>query len=153
MGPARQADFAKLFGHDIHTSTLDEQVQFLLWELKNTRATTGAALSGANSTDSAAIFSRGFESPANGAYQARIRANLAARIAQENLGASSQSPLNSTSTINNSQGGDKSMSIKTGDINVHTASTDAAGISRGIGSALTNEFRTAFSNFDDGLNA
>lgn len=152
-GPARQADFARVFGHDIHTSTLDEQVQFLLWELKNTRSKTGNALIGASSTQSASIFSRGFESPANGTVEALKRANLAAHIAQENIGTASQSPLNSSGIINNTQGGDKSMNIKTGDINVNTQATDSQGISKGIGSALTNEFRNAFSNFDDGLNA
>ncbi len=71
----RQADFKRVFGHDIRESTLDEQVQFLLWELKNTHKKAGDALSGADAAQSGAAFSELFESPANGLAQARQRAS------------------------------------------------------------------------------
>lgn len=68
--------------------------------------------------------------------------------AQGALSSAGSFPLNSGG---GGSGGDKSISIKTGDINVHTQATDSAGIARDISSELKNQFRTTISNFDDGV--
>ncbi|OWK42200.1 phage tail tip lysozyme [Fimbriiglobus ruber] len=149
--PDRQANFAKLFGHDIRQSTLDEQVQFLLWELQNTHKKAGDALSGADSAQSGAAFSQLFERPANGLAQAQQRALLATRIANETLGAAASSPLNSSSGVSNTtNGGDRSTSVKIDNVNVHTQATDADGMASAAGDALKDHIRYAFSDFDDG---
>lgn len=50
-------------------------------------------------------------------------------------------------------GGDKSVNIKTGDINVHTQATDAHGIASDIGSELKTQFRLGIASWDDGVAA
>lgn len=149
--PDRQANFAKLFGHDIRQSTLDEQVQFLLWELKNTHQKAGDALSGANAAQSGAAFSQLFERPANGLAQAQQRALLATRIANETLGNAAASPLNASGpSVNSTTSGDRNTSVKIDNLNVHTQATDADGMASAASDALTNHIRYAMSDFDDG---
>ena len=149
--PDRQANFAKLFGHDIRESTLDEQAQFLLWELNNTHKKAGNALSGANSAQSGAVFSEFFESPANGLAEAQKRAMLATSIANETLGNAAASPLNSLSTISNTtNGGDRNTHVKIDNVNVHTQATDADGMASDASDSLKSHLRYAMSDFDDG---
>jgi hypothetical protein len=52
--PDRQADFAKMFGHDIKQSTLEEQLKFIDYELKNTEKNAGDKLRQAKSAAQAA---------------------------------------------------------------------------------------------------
>ena len=81
--PDRQQDFARVMGHDIHGSTLDEQLEFMDWELKNTRKKAGDDLSyAATPGSSASIFSQEFEAPFDpfGA-KARGRAGAAEQMA------------------------------------------------------------------------
>lgn len=139
-GAARQADFAKLFGHDIRSSTIEEQVQFLLWELNNTRKKTGSALRGANSAQSAALFSQGFEQPHDALGEAIARGNLANDIARQNL--SIMSPQSSNS--------EKNYNVKIDAVNVHTQATDAQGIASAASDHLVGQIRQAFSQWDDG---
>lgn len=51
---ARQDDFRRVMGRDIHGSTLDDQLKFALWELSHTEKSAGAAIHGASSAQSAA---------------------------------------------------------------------------------------------------
>lgn len=39
--PERQADFKKMFGHDMRQSTFEEQIQFMKWEMANTEKRAG----------------------------------------------------------------------------------------------------------------
>jgi len=52
LGP-RKADFAKLFGHDLRSSTRDEQLRFMVWELKNKESRAGRAIAGASTSGEA----------------------------------------------------------------------------------------------------
>lgn len=140
-GPARQADFAKIFGHDIHSSTLEEQVAFILWELNNTRKKTGEALRGASSFQSGSLFSSGFEAPANGLAEALKRGNLANDLARSVSGIGPQSNAGSPS---------KNYSVKIDNVNVHTQATDARDIASVVSSHLVSEIRNSFSQLDDG---
>ena len=63
--PDRQANFAKVFGKSIQGSSLDEQLQFIDWELKHTESKAGNKLKGASTADQAgAIVSQFYERPA-----------------------------------------------------------------------------------------
>lgn len=55
----RQADFKRLFGHDIHQSRLSEQLAFVQWELTHTYAQAGHALRGARTAEESAGLSSG----------------------------------------------------------------------------------------------
>lgn len=88
--PDRQAAFRRFFGHDIHKSTLDEQLAFSALELKNNPAyrKTYAEMvgAGANARLQAMIVSRGYERPGRpgdpgfGEQQARARGAIAQTI-------------------------------------------------------------------------
>lgn len=73
--PDRQANFKKQFGKDIKGSTLEEQLAFVDWELRNTEKGAGNRLMGAtNAGDAASIVSQYYERPADRAGEASRRA-------------------------------------------------------------------------------
>lgn len=88
-GP-RQADFAQWAGHDIRDSTMQEQLEFIQYELTNTESAVGNALRNATTADQAArIVMTRYERPADQSEGAqRGRAN----VAQEIFDGSSSSP-------------------------------------------------------------
>jgi hypothetical protein len=64
-GLARQADFAKLFGHDLAHSTLQEQMKFSLDEMFNGKeGSAGRALLAAKTADAATTAALSYERPA-----------------------------------------------------------------------------------------
>lgn len=64
-GP-RQASFQQWAGHDIHDSTMQEQLEFIQWELNNTEQAAGNALRDATTADQAArIVMTRYERPAD----------------------------------------------------------------------------------------
>ena len=84
-----------------------------------------------------------FERPANGMSEAMLRGRLALRIANETPFSAGASGIAGS--------GEKTVSIKIDEINVHTQATDAEGISRGIGHHLNAHLRATVANFDDGV--
>lgn len=134
----RQANFAKFAGHDIKFSTLDEQLSFVNHELRSgTEMGAGRALGGATDAASAgSIVSRLYERPADASGEASRRGSLAASLAGYGGGGGGSNT-------------DKSVSVTTGDINIHTAATDATGISKDISKALNFQF---ISQANTGLN-
>jgi hypothetical protein len=62
--PARKADFARLFGHDITQSTRGEQLRFLDWEVRN-RPQFASVLAAHTAEEAARAFMTGFERPAD----------------------------------------------------------------------------------------
>lgn len=143
LGP-RARQFEKQFGHSLAQSTFGEQVDFMLWELKNTEKQADQRLRLARSPEFAAeVHSREYERP--GAAEANIarrqqyarevfgalgQAN-AAQIAQQTAAAAAPAGGNSTSTTTNTN----EMHVN-GPITVQTQATDAAGIARDLGGAL-----------------
>jgi hypothetical protein len=126
--PDRQAQFAKLFGHDIRSSTMDEQLQFYQWELKNSQAKAGQDLSGAtNAGQAAAIVSSEFERPADREGEMKRRAMLATQYA---------SMVGPGATAKASGAGQTTVETNIATINVNTQATDANGIAKDMGKAL-----------------
>jgi LysM repeat protein len=81
-GP-RQADFAAWAGHDIRSSTFQEQLQFVQHELTGTERGAGQRLGQAtNAGDAAAIVCRYYERPADIVGDSAHRAQLANTIFQ-----------------------------------------------------------------------
>lgn len=80
-GP-RQAEFARWAGHDIHGSSLQQQLAFVQYELTHGESGAGARLRGAGSAgEAAAIVCRYYERPADTVGQSNYRAGLAGDIA------------------------------------------------------------------------
>lgn len=64
--PDRQANFARVFGRSIIGSSVDQQLQFVNWELNNTEKRAGSLLRKASSIEEATkTFMTAFERPAN----------------------------------------------------------------------------------------
>ena len=81
-GP-RQADFARWAGHDIRSSTFEEQLRFIQHELTTTERGAGQRLGQAtNAGDAAAIVCRYYERPADIVGDSAHRARLANTIFQ-----------------------------------------------------------------------
>ncbi|WP_051461843.1 phage tail tip lysozyme [Commensalibacter papalotli (ex Servin-Garciduenas et al. 2014)] len=53
----RQANFERIFGHDIRQSTLEEQIKFLKWEMQNTEKAAGDKIRKATNANQATIAS------------------------------------------------------------------------------------------------
>lgn len=139
---ARRRKIYQATGIDVASASHADQLRAANWEL-NDSGLAAQLKQAASARDAGALFSSQFERPANGAIEAIRRGQLATSIA-------GQSSLNTTGG-NTNNAGDSSFSLKIDELNVHTQATDATGISQGIGSALTNEFRNAFSNIDNGV--
>jgi hypothetical protein len=82
--PDRQANFKKVFGHDIRQSTFGEQLAFFDWELRNTEHKAGDRLHGATTARQAgSVVSQYFERPRDVQGNATARGNLAESINQK----------------------------------------------------------------------
>jgi hypothetical protein len=80
--PDRQANFARVMGHDIRNSTLGEQLAFVDWELRNTEAAAGARLHQAQRPGEAGgVVSQYYERPRDVAGNVAARGALAERMA------------------------------------------------------------------------
>lgn len=83
--PDRQADFKKMFGFDIKKSTSDQQLEFLVAELKNKESAANTALNKTSTAaEAGASFSKNFERPKDVEGEAASRAKLATAIAERN---------------------------------------------------------------------
>ncbi len=132
--PDRQAAFKAWSGHDIRNSTRAEQLAFITYEMRHgSERTAGAALSKATSAgQAAAIVSRLYERPANGAYEAALRSRMAMSLAGAGSGAVPQG------------GGTNAVTI--GSITVQTQATDATGIAKDIRAALGRQLAASNAN-------
>jgi tetrahydromethanopterin S-methyltransferase subunit G len=74
---------------------------------------------------------------------------------REALGLASSTPLASqtSNSISNRRGGDRSTSVQVDKIEVQTQATDAAGISKAVGKSMGAQLSQTAANFDDGVAA
>lgn len=79
--PDRQANFTTAIGGDIRSSTLEQQLTFVDWELRNTESAAGNRLKQAKSPEEAAgIVSRFYERPKAVTAEMRERGEIAAKL-------------------------------------------------------------------------
>lgn len=133
-------------GIDVANASAEQQRTAAAWEIRRRRE-YNALKSATSPGQAAAIVNEGFEVSGESSFK---RAQIAAQIAQQHLGDAAASPLNSQGN-SASYGGDKSVSIKTGDISVHTQATDANGIAQAIAPALETQFKAAVTHWDDAI--
>ena len=137
-GPARQAEFKKWSGHDIHGSTESEQLEFMQYELtKGKEKKAGYRLRGTKTASEAGeIASLSYARPRDRAGEA-IRTAREAQLLMGIAGASNMPMIAShSSTLRG--GNNSTMSV--GEIHVHTQATDAPGIAKDMKNALNYEF-------------
>lgn len=136
--PDRQTDFARWAGKDIRGSTVEEQLAFLDYEMRQGKEKAGGAkvLAATTAAGAAAAMSKYVERPADqiGEMSGRARdaemllaANQArgARVARVGAGRGVVNPGNVSSS-----------EVNIGNINIQTQATDAEGIRRDIGPAI-----------------
>ena len=80
--PDRQANFTTAIGGDIRRSTLEQQLTFVDWELRNTESSAGDLLKQAKSPEEAGgIVSKFYERPEAVNAEMRERGEMAAKLA------------------------------------------------------------------------
>jgi len=133
--PDRQSEFKKVFGKDIRQSTLDEQLQFVQYELTiGKEKSAGDKLKQAyNAFDAGAVISEFYERPADRQGESDKRGSLAESLMNGIPGASQNASIaaGSAPTANN-----VSVENNIGEINIHTQATDAEGIAKDINGAM-----------------
>jgi len=72
-------------------------------------------------------------------------------VAKSVVAGANASPLNGVTSAAITNSATKSTSVSVGKVEVHTQATDAEGISRSIGSTLSDEVKRATSQYDDGI--
>lgn len=127
----RQENFKKMTGHDIQHSTSDEQLAFIVHELMvGTERAAGKRLSGdTDARQAGADASRYYVRPGDVQGEASRRGTYAAQIAGQ--GASGSQSAGNT---------DKSMTVTTGDIHVHTTASDMTGTGKDLTNAIKAQF-------------
>lgn len=151
--PRRQADFKRVYGMEIRESTVEQQLDFAAWELKNTRHRAGVHLAAATTPAQAGVaVYRHFglsKSEGDGASEERrltaaagvIHGTLfydeqdrgAAAAATTTVAAQASAagfPSSTTTTTNNT-----SETHIHGPITIMTQATDGSGIARDLGQA------------------
>lgn len=90
--PDRQEDFKKMFGIKMQDSNTDQQLQFLVEELRNKEKKAGAALDKTKTPfEAGSVFSKTFERPLDPTgKEAKLRGDLATQIASDITGKSSK---------------------------------------------------------------
>ena len=124
----RSAQFAKIFGHDIHDSTVNEQLQFAQWELTHTEKASGTALRDAKTRYTAGeVISLDYERAPGGVITGQYRGNLA----QQYL----RSPEQSRTAVHAPGVTTHTVHVN-GPITVHTQATDARAIAHKLAQAI-----------------
>lgn len=152
--PDRQQSILANTGIDVRTAGHTDQLRAAAWELMNSGVTT--LLKQVQSADEAgALVSQRFERPRDSVVEAIKRGQLAAQIAQSHFSDAASVPASFATTSSQQPviAGQKTITVKTGDITVQTQATDSAGIARGLGDALARELQNAIASFDDGVSA
>lgn len=138
---SRKKDFEKQFSHSIETSSFEEQVDFMIWELKNTEKQAGDAIKATKTAGGAAlVHSQKYERPGDAEANNEKRMAYARQIFEGSARADAGSVGANASqaaagTVNNStQTSTQTNSTHFhGPINIHTQATDAAGIAGAFG--------------------
>jgi hypothetical protein len=134
--PDRQAAILKGTGIDVRTASYDEQLKAAAWEAEQ-RGDAARIKATHNAAEAAAIHTQYFERPADITGESIRRGQSALNIAQS-------MPVSQS-------GGSKTISVKIGDVHVHSAAADATGIATDTASEMERQINIAINNMDDGV--
>ncbi|MBI1213619.1 MAG: hypothetical protein GC190_19345 [Alphaproteobacteria bacterium] len=137
----RQANFRQWAGHDIRSSTRDEQLRFINYELRygNEKAAGAALASSRNAADAASIISSLYERPADRQGEMLRRSQIA-----QTLSAKIPAGIGVAARPQNVAGkGD----VHIDKIVVNTAATDANGIAKSLDGALKRNLNATHANY------
>lgn len=91
--PDRQANFKKVYGKDIQGSTLEEQLAFMVWELKNTEKKAGEKIKGATTAKEAAILTDATYERSSGEHTGHRIDNAEALVSSGSTTVASNKPV------------------------------------------------------------
>jgi len=112
--PDRQADFQRIMGKDVMSATLEEQLRFVDWELKNTEKSAGDKLRAAASAAQAAqMVDQFYERSSGGAIANRI-ANANSLAGGRSGWSNTMNGVNPASTLPPSVDGEKAKNAAAG---------------------------------------
>lgn len=139
--PDRQRNFAAWAGHDIRSSTREEQLGFIDYELRTTHKRAGDLLRGASDARSASnIITQHYEKPANIPQQSATRAAIA-----EALAVAPSQVISPAAVMANVSGGNRTShntstsDTRIGEVKIITQATDARGIARDFKGAMAEK--------------
>lgn len=138
--PDRVAKIKASTGIDVTSASADDQRRAAAWEI-NQMGLRDSLINSGGAYNSAALFSKKFERPANGDYEAIIRGQEALKIASTSSFGMSSGDSNSSKTVN----------IKIGDVNVNAQGNNSTDIARNTAGELVRQLRDAIANTDDGI--
>ncbi len=144
LDKSRIANFKKVMGKDLVGSSLDDQLNFMDWELKNTYKAAGDKLrktttSGEASAVHSDMYEQAGSAEKNNARRAALAASILAAEQARNAAGAARLPSAAGAVgaagvpANNSTSSNETHISK---IEIKTAATDAAGIARDIGEQL-----------------
>lgn len=144
--PDRQARFRELHGKDIRGSSLEDQLEFLDYELRNAEAGAGDRLKKTTTAGEAgAVVSKYYERPKETDVEMIRRAHMAAAIDNaEKARMAAWAAANTEGARSagagrgfvNAGGNTSTSEVNIQELNVHTAATDAEGIARELPGAI-----------------
>lgn len=142
----RQKEFRKYHGKDIRGSSLEEQLEFLDYELRNTESAAGDRLrKTTNSAEAGAVVSKYFLRPADTVVEMSRRAKMSEGIeATERARSAAWAAANpSTAQAAGAGRGSQGTNTNSSEVNIQkievvTQATDANGIARDMGAAVRN---------------
>lgn len=157
-GPARQAQFKARYGHDLSQSTVDEQVDFLMWELSHTEKSAGDSLRmSPNNQVAARIFQTEFERSKNAAADLPLSQGYAAAVHnamlnRPNVANGPVMPLNTVNMVNAAgrvssvPSSNSSTEVSVGNVTINTQATDAKGVAASLGDYIKTNILAAQAN-------
>ena len=143
---SRVSDFKAWAGHDLKSSTIDEQLQFFHHEVTNGKEQDAGRKLRATKTaaEAARVHSEAYERPgkdeANNARRMRIAEQINTQLSTQNAAAAANMPAGAKQLGGRSLlGGNTSTTdVKVANINIQTQATDAKGIAQAIAPAVEN---------------
>jgi hypothetical protein len=151
LGP-RAAKFKEMFGHSVEEGTFAEQVDFYLWEMKNTEKTADKRIRMAKTPEQAAeIHAKEFERPGANEINldARYRfardaaANLGGAVNVPPAGAAASAPASNAAVVSNTSTSETNVN---GPITINTQATDANAIAATLTTAIKRASMAGQSN-------
>lgn len=151
----RVGDFKAFSGKDLKGSSLQDQIDFFNYETTHKEKRAGDMLRSAQSASEAAdIHSKYYERPgASEANNARREAYANMIYSGRTQLASANVPLaaQSSASITNSVGGNRSSQFTMGNVAVHTQASSPDGIGNAVQQAIRDHFNSGLDYHDDGV--
>ncbi len=150
----RRAAILSALGIDVNSATHAQQLQAAYWEMQQ-RGDDMRVRGASSASEAGATFSRWFERPAGGDYEAALRGQMAeqihAQMLSDMMGAAKSSINVADQAQISARGAAPSNTVNIGAITINSQATDARGIAAEIHDEIKGQYRNVIGNWDDGV--